>query len=264
MTSPAPSPSLSRGSKAQLREAFRPGSDCSRDTGDRNGWHPAPSRRACEPRGLEIRMNDDRPFRFFDNREQYLLFVTTCSEKWAIGQRIGAELPVLSPQPPALRVWARTASRSKDRKNKASIAMVGSIGAVVGGFEIATRADESRSRWCDFAPANRKACREGAGERRAREARRNGAVAHRRARSRQGRSWGGRRPGLRGMERRCAAAVSTTPLNAARCVRRAAPPTELHAGQTDGLPDRHGRSCRLIRILLHRCRIRTQRIQDFR
>ena len=50
-------------------------------------------------------MNDDRPFRFFDNREKYLLFVTTCSEKWAIGQRIGAELPVLSPQPPALRVF---------------------------------------------------------------------------------------------------------------------------------------------------------------
>ena len=43
----------------------------------------------------------------------------------------------------------------EDRKNKASIAMVGSIGAVVVGFEIATRADESRSRWCDFAPANR-------------------------------------------------------------------------------------------------------------
>ena len=50
-------------------------------------------------------MNDERPFRFFDNREKYLLFVTTCSEKWAIGQRIGAELPVLSPQPPALRVF---------------------------------------------------------------------------------------------------------------------------------------------------------------
>ena len=50
-------------------------------------------------------MNDDRPFRFFDNREKYLLFVTTCSEKWAIGQRIGAELPALAPEPPALRVF---------------------------------------------------------------------------------------------------------------------------------------------------------------
>ncbi len=50
-------------------------------------------------------MNDERPFRFFDNREKYLLFVTTCSEKWAIGQRIGAELESLRPEPPALRVF---------------------------------------------------------------------------------------------------------------------------------------------------------------
>ena len=58
-----------------------------------------------ETRGLEIDMNAERPFRFFDNREKYLLFVTTCSEKWAIGQRIGAELPALAPEPPALRVF---------------------------------------------------------------------------------------------------------------------------------------------------------------
>ena len=50
-------------------------------------------------------MKDARPFRFFNNREKYLLFVTTCSEKWAISQRIGAELPQLSPEPPALRVF---------------------------------------------------------------------------------------------------------------------------------------------------------------
>ena len=50
-------------------------------------------------------MNDERPFRFFDNREKYLLFVTTCSEKWAIGQRIGAEFEALRPEPPALRVF---------------------------------------------------------------------------------------------------------------------------------------------------------------
>ena len=50
-------------------------------------------------------MTDERPFRFFDNREKYLLFVTTCSEKWAIGQRIGVELAALAPEPPALRVF---------------------------------------------------------------------------------------------------------------------------------------------------------------
>ena len=50
-------------------------------------------------------MTEERPFRFFDNREKYLLFVTTCSEKWAIGQRIGVELAALAPEPPALRVF---------------------------------------------------------------------------------------------------------------------------------------------------------------
>ncbi len=44
-------------------------------------------------------------FRFFDNREKYLQFVTTTSEKWAIAERIGRELGNLVPQPPALRVF---------------------------------------------------------------------------------------------------------------------------------------------------------------
>jgi len=46
-----------------------------------------------------------RPFRFFDNREKYLLFVTTCSEKWVIAERVGMELKHLQPVPPALRVF---------------------------------------------------------------------------------------------------------------------------------------------------------------
>lgn len=45
------------------------------------------------------------PFRFYDNREKYLLFVTTCSEKSAVAERIGAELGELAPQPPALRLF---------------------------------------------------------------------------------------------------------------------------------------------------------------
>ena len=47
----------------------------------------------------------DRPFRFFDNREKYLLFVTTCNEKWVIAERIGMELERLAPRPPALRLF---------------------------------------------------------------------------------------------------------------------------------------------------------------
>ncbi|HJN21620.1 MAG: hypothetical protein QF629_03620 [Alphaproteobacteria bacterium] len=47
----------------------------------------------------------DRPFRFFDNREKYLLFVTTCNEKWVIAERVGMELEKLAPRPPALRLF---------------------------------------------------------------------------------------------------------------------------------------------------------------
>ncbi len=48
---------------------------------------------------------DGEPFRFFDNREKYLLFVTTTSEKAVVAERIGAELDHLKPTPPALRVF---------------------------------------------------------------------------------------------------------------------------------------------------------------
>ena len=44
-------------------------------------------------------------FRFFDNREKYLMFVTTTSEKAMVSQRIGRELPLLEPTPPAVRLF---------------------------------------------------------------------------------------------------------------------------------------------------------------
>ena len=45
------------------------------------------------------------PFRFFDNREKYLLFVMTTSEKAEVAARIGRELGHIVPRPPALRVF---------------------------------------------------------------------------------------------------------------------------------------------------------------
>ncbi len=44
-------------------------------------------------------------FRFFDNREKYLMFVTTCSEKWEVARRVGREIPFLKPTPPALNLF---------------------------------------------------------------------------------------------------------------------------------------------------------------
>ena len=46
-----------------------------------------------------------RNFRFFDNRQKYLLFVSTCSEKAVIAQRVAMELANLHPRPPAVRLF---------------------------------------------------------------------------------------------------------------------------------------------------------------
>jgi len=44
-------------------------------------------------------------FRFYDNRQSYLMFVNTCSEKWVVADRAGMELDNVEPRPPALRVF---------------------------------------------------------------------------------------------------------------------------------------------------------------
>ncbi|MXW91786.1 MAG: hypothetical protein F4114_14135 [Rhodospirillaceae bacterium] len=51
------------------------------------------------------RAGEKHAFRFFDNREKYLMFVTTCSEKWEVAQRVGREIPFLKPTPPALNLF---------------------------------------------------------------------------------------------------------------------------------------------------------------
>ena len=47
----------------------------------------------------------ERHFRFYDNREKYLLFVSTCSEKQVIAERVALDIRGLEPVPPALRVF---------------------------------------------------------------------------------------------------------------------------------------------------------------
>ncbi len=46
-----------------------------------------------------------RNFRFFDNRQKYLLFVSTCSEKQVVAGRVALELANIHPRPPAVRVF---------------------------------------------------------------------------------------------------------------------------------------------------------------
>jgi hypothetical protein len=58
------------------------------------------------PRHLARSGHDDqRNFRFFDNRQKYLLFVNTCSEKWEVANRVSLELANIHPRPPAVRVF---------------------------------------------------------------------------------------------------------------------------------------------------------------
>ena len=73
------------------------------------------SPRGCPARRLHRRGRPTAPlpasgvapagFRFFDNRQKYLLFVSTCSEKTEIASRISLELGNLQPAPPALRIF---------------------------------------------------------------------------------------------------------------------------------------------------------------
>jgi hypothetical protein len=44
-------------------------------------------------------------FRFFDNRQKYLLFVNTCSEKQVVSKRVALELANTNPRPPAFRLF---------------------------------------------------------------------------------------------------------------------------------------------------------------
>lgn len=62
---------------------------------------PAMSADVPAPNGQDPQRN----FRFFDNRQKYLLFVNTCSEKWVVANRVALELANIHPRPPALRLF---------------------------------------------------------------------------------------------------------------------------------------------------------------
>lgn len=63
---------------------------------------PVPSVSLLPPRS---QIDAQQNFRFYDNRQKYLLFVNTCSEKWEVANRISQELGNVHPRPPALRVF---------------------------------------------------------------------------------------------------------------------------------------------------------------
>jgi hypothetical protein len=60
---------------------------------------------SAEPAAAAGAARADVHFRFYDNREKYLLFVTTTNEKAMIAEHIGRELRRIQPKPPALRIF---------------------------------------------------------------------------------------------------------------------------------------------------------------
>jgi hypothetical protein len=70
----------------------------------------APAARSATPAAAAVPVNGehappDKNFRFYDNRQKYLLFVNTCSEKWVVADRVALELANLHPHPPGLRIF---------------------------------------------------------------------------------------------------------------------------------------------------------------
>ena len=71
---------------------------------DRAAKLPALARVEGAP-GSAALTEPEKNFRFYDNRQKYLMFVNTCSEKWVVAQRVALELANLHPRPPAIRLF---------------------------------------------------------------------------------------------------------------------------------------------------------------
>ena len=60
---------------------------------------------ALRTRAILAAVEASPPFRFYDNRQKYLAFVTACNEKPAIARRAAHEVALLQPTPPAVRLF---------------------------------------------------------------------------------------------------------------------------------------------------------------
>ena len=60
---------------------------------------------ASTPQESQVSASASPPFRFYDNRQKYLAFVSTCNEKTAVARRAGREIATLHPTPPAFKLF---------------------------------------------------------------------------------------------------------------------------------------------------------------
>lgn len=95
--------------RAYMADSARSNGRLARPAGRTTAWTPPP-----RPVAQPLPAGDSAPppepvkdanFRFYDNRQKYLLFVNTCSEKGVIAQRVAMELANLHPRPPAIRAF---------------------------------------------------------------------------------------------------------------------------------------------------------------
>ena len=87
----------------RVREFIRAGTGASKAEAEmvQSSNSPAVARKEPQRPPSEPEKN----FRFYDNRQKYLMFVNTCSEKWVVAQRVALELANLHPRPPAIRLF---------------------------------------------------------------------------------------------------------------------------------------------------------------
>jgi hypothetical protein len=89
------------GSLSAERNAMAPG----RSTAIERTTKPHARQAGTTETAVTPASDPQRNFRFFDNRQKYLLFVHTCSEKWVVASRVALELANIHPRPPALRIF---------------------------------------------------------------------------------------------------------------------------------------------------------------
>ncbi|MBT5483589.1 MAG: hypothetical protein HOH14_03560 [Gammaproteobacteria bacterium] len=69
-----------------------------------NAKKAAPATKA-KTKQIKKKDKNAEPFRFYDNRQNYLAFINTCNEKSAISKRISKEFQYIHPSPPAFRMF---------------------------------------------------------------------------------------------------------------------------------------------------------------
>lgn len=102
MNRPPPRRGLAKSRRKTVGEAIPAGktSSARKRSLQRDPAEKKPAGNGSAPKG-----RPNQNFRFFDNRQKYLMFVNTCSEKRVIAERISQELGFIHPRPPAVRVF---------------------------------------------------------------------------------------------------------------------------------------------------------------